>query len=84
MISLPVRWRKPAACNTPAWICNELACGSTIWLDWKSARSARESDILLSYSGVGIRTTARFNGTRTLRIVEVERFEAFPFDLYGI
>ena len=56
--------------HAPEWISNELAYRSKIWMDWKSERPARESDIFLFYNGTGLRTSNRLKGTRTLRIVE--------------
>lgn len=56
--------------RAPAWISNELAYRSKIWLDWVSERPARESDVFLFYSGAGLRTANRLKGTRTLRIAE--------------
>lgn len=56
--------------RAPGWVSSELAYRSKIWLDWKSERPARESDIFLFYSGAGYRTATRLKGTQTLRIVE--------------
>ena len=56
--------------HAPEWISNELAYRSKMWLDWKSERPAKESDVFLFYSGAGFRTATRLKGTRTLRIVE--------------
>ena len=56
--------------HLPECISADLAYRSKVWLDWKSERPARESDVFLFYSGAGFRTARRLKGTRTLRIVE--------------
>jgi glycosyltransferase involved in cell wall biosynthesis len=56
--------------RAPEWLSSELAYRSKIWMDWKSERPARESDIFLFYSGAGLRTANRLKGSRTLRMVE--------------
>ena len=56
--------------RAPEWITRQLEYRTKIWMDWMSARPARESDVFLFYSGTGLRTASRLKGTRTLRIME--------------
>jgi len=54
----------------PARISEELAYLSKLWLDRRSTRPARESDLFLCYSGAGLHTLRRLRGTRTVGAVE--------------
>ena len=38
--------------RAPEWITRQLEYRTKIWMDWMSARPARESDIFLFYSGL--------------------------------
>jgi starch synthase len=54
----------------PAPISEELAFLSKRWLDRLSEKPARASDLFLFYSGAGLRTTQRLEGTGVIRVVE--------------
>ena len=56
--------------RAPARVSEELAYLSKLWLDRKSTRPARESDLFVCYSGAGLRTLKELKGSGTLGVVE--------------
>ena len=54
----------------PAPISDELAYLSKQWLDLRSEKPARASDIFFFYSGAGLRTEKRLRGSGVKRVVE--------------
>jgi glycosyltransferase involved in cell wall biosynthesis len=59
-----MRFRLPIPVST------EMAYWSKRWLDRKSERPARASDVFLFYSGAGLRTATRLRGQGVARVVE--------------
>jgi starch synthase len=56
--------------HLPARISDDLAYRSKLWIDRQSEPSARASDLFLFYSGAGMHTVNRLQGTKTVCVVE--------------
>ena len=54
----------------PAAVTDELAYWSKRWLDRMSETPARQSNVFLFYSGAGLRTATRLQGSGVARVVE--------------
>ena len=54
----------------PGALCEELAYRSKVWIDRCSEKAARGSDLFLFYSGAGLETARRLEGTGVIRMVE--------------
>jgi alpha-maltose-1-phosphate synthase len=54
----------------PQQVSDELAFLSKKWLDYRSEKPARVSDVFLFYSGAGLRTAKRLRETGVIRVVE--------------
>jgi len=57
--------------RVPVVVSDELAYWSKLWMDYRSEKAARESDIFLFYNGAGLRTSERLRATPVARVVEV-------------
>ena len=56
--------------HLPAAVTDELAYWSKIWLDWASAKYARESTAFLFYNGAGLHTAKKVKSSGAVTIVE--------------
>jgi starch synthase len=56
--------------HLPRPVSEEMAYLSKRWLDRRSERPARESDVFLFYSGTGLDTMKRLASTKVVRVVE--------------